>query len=90
MGAPNDLSLGPIEALDAIEWTPNGIKAFFDDQHYFSYDDTSTELSWPFGKPQNLILNVAMGGGWGGLQGMDESMVSQQLIIDYVRVYELQ
>jgi hypothetical protein len=29
-----------------------------------------------------------MGGGWGGLQGMDESVTSQKIIVDYVRVYE--
>jgi beta-glucanase (GH16 family) len=71
-----------------IDWSPSGIQAYVDDQLYFSYTDTSTELAWPFGKPQNLILNLAMGGGWGGLQGLDESVTSQQLVFDYVRVYE--
>lgn len=75
--------------LYAIEWTPEYIKAFVDGKEYFSYDDTSDELTWPFDKPQNIILNLAMGGGWGGAQGMDESVSSQQIIIDYVRVLEL-
>jgi len=74
----------------AIEWTPEGIKAFVDDQHYFTYSDTNSELAWPFSRPQNIILNLAMGGGWGGAMGMDESVSSQKLVIDYVRVYELQ
>ena len=73
-----------------LEWFPDSIKAYVDDYHYFSYYDTSTDLSWPFNKPQNIILNLAMGGGWGGAQGMDESVTSQKFIIDYVRVYELQ
>lgn len=72
----------------AVDWTPEGIKAYVDDHMYFEYTDTSTELAWPFSKPQNLILNLAMGGGWGGLQGMDENMTRQQFVIDYVRVYE--
>ncbi len=72
----------------AVEWTPEYIKAFVDGEHYFTYDDNSTELSWPFDKPHNIILNLAMGGGWGGAQGMDESITSQKMIIDYVRVYE--
>jgi beta-glucanase (GH16 family) len=76
--------------LYAIEWTPEYIKAFVDGKEYFSYDDTTDELTWPFDKPQNIILNLAMGGGWGGAQGMDESVSSQQIIIDYVRVLELQ
>jgi len=74
--------------LYAIEWTPEYIKAFVDDNHYFTYEDTSDELTWPFDEPQNLILNLAMGGGWGGAQGMDETLTSQQVVIDYVRVYE--
>ena len=72
----------------AIEWTPDGLKAFVDDKEYFVYSDTSTDLSWPFSEPQDIILNLAMGGGWGGAQGMDDSYDSQQYIIDYVRVYE--
>ena len=74
----------------AIEWTEDGIKAFVDDQHYLTYSDTKNDLSWPFSKSQNIILNLAMGGGWGGDQGMDENITSQKMIIDYVRVYELQ
>lgn len=71
-----------------LEWTPESMKMFVDDLHYFTYDDTSDSLTWPFDEPQNLILNLAMGGGWGGARGMDETVTSQQLIIDYVRVYE--
>lgn len=72
----------------AVDWTPDGIVAYVDNVEYFRYEDTSTPLSWPFDKPQNIILNLAMGGGWGGLQGMDPSVTSQKMIIDYVRVYE--
>lgn len=72
----------------AVDWTPEGIVASVDGKEYFSYNDTSSDLSWPFGKAQNIILNLAMGGGWGGLQGMDESMTSQKFVLDYVRVYE--
>lgn len=72
----------------AVEWTPDGIKAFVDDRLYITYNDTSTDLSWPFDRPQNIILNLAMGGGWGGAHGMDDNITSQKMIIDYVRVYE--
>ena len=73
-----------------IEWLPNDIKMFVDDKEYFNYHDTSTLLTWPFNKPQNIILNLAMGGGMGGPKGVDEMLASQKLIFDYVRVYELQ
>ena len=72
----------------SIIWTPKGIDAYVDDNKYFSYSDTSTDLSWPYNKPQNLILNLAMGGGWGGAKGIDETITSQEFVIDYVRVYE--
>jgi hypothetical protein len=47
----------------------------------------ANDKEWPFNKAQNLILNLAMGGGWGGAKGLDESITSQKFIIDYVRVY---
>jgi beta-glucanase (GH16 family) len=72
----------------ALEWTPEYLKIIVDDNHYFTYNDNSTELSWPFDKPHNIILNLAMGGGWGGAMGMDPAITSQKMIVDYVRVYE--
>jgi len=72
----------------SVVWTPDYIEAFVDDEPYFKYDDTSSELSWPFSKPQNLILNLAMGGGWGGLMGMDPTVTKQKMVVDYVRVYQ--
>ena len=73
-----------------VEWSPEGIKAYVDDVYYLNYDNKGTELAWPFDKPQNIILNLAMGGGWGGAMGMDDTYNAQKVIIDYVRVFELQ
>jgi beta-glucanase (GH16 family) len=75
--------------LYSIEWLKEGISIFIDGKKYFDYHDTSNKLTWPFDKPQNIILNLAMGGGWGGAKGMDPDMKSEKFIIDYVRVYEL-
>ena len=71
-----------------IEWMPDGIKAYLDGVHYYTYDKTKDELEWPFAKPQNLIVNLALGGGMGG--AIDPTIESQQFILDYVRVYELE
>ena len=70
-----------------IEWMPDGIKAFLDGKEYYTYDKTKDSLEWPFDQPQNIILNLAMGGGMGG--AIDPSIDGQQFILDYVRVYEL-
>ena len=50
----------------SIEWLIGSITILIDGKKYFEYHDTSNNLTWPFDKPQNLILNLAMGGGWGG------------------------
>jgi beta-glucanase (GH16 family) len=73
----------------AIEWYPDVIYGFLDGEKYYTYDMNKDELEWPFDKAQNIIVNLAIGGGWGGAKGIDESVESHQYILDYVRVYEL-
>lgn len=72
----------------SIEWYPNVIYALVDGERYYTYDKTADELEWPFHNPQNIILNLAVGGGWGGAKGIDEAWDNHQFIVDYVRVYE--
>lgn len=36
-----------------------------------------------------LILNLAVGGSWGGQRGIDDSAFPTRFAIDYVRVYRL-
>jgi beta-glucanase (GH16 family) len=69
----------------SIEWLPDGVRAFVDSTHYYTYDKLDGPLEWPFDQPQNLIVNLAMGGGMGG--EIDPAAGSQQFILDYVRVY---
>ena len=35
----------------------------------------------------HLILNLAVGGNWGGKYGIDEQSFPQEFVIDYVRLY---
>lgn len=72
----------------SIEWYPDVIYALVDGERYYTYDKTADELEWPFHNPQNIILNLAVGGGWGGAKGIDEALDNHQFIVDYVRVYE--
>jgi hypothetical protein len=48
----------------------------------------ATEDVWPFDRPFYLILNLAIGGGWGGKEGIDDTIFPQRFEIDYVRVYK--
>jgi hypothetical protein len=36
----------------------------------------------------HLLLNIAIGGDWGGAQGVDDEIFPQRMEIDYVRVYQ--
>ncbi len=72
----------------SVEWYPDSVIALVDDIHYYTYDKTANELEWPFNNPQAIILNLAIGGGWGGAQGLDPELGSQQFLVDYVRVYQ--
>lgn len=72
----------------AIEWSPEEIVWLLDGQPYHSFRNEGTEAAWPFDKPFYLILNIAVGGNWGGAQGVDENIWPQQMEVDYVRVYQ--
>jgi len=46
------------------------------------------ESKWPYDKPFYLILNVAVGGEWGRIKGIDEKNFPQTMEVDYVRVFQ--
>lgn len=72
----------------AVEWTPQALTFFVDDRNYFTYaNDGAGTPSWPFDRDHYLILNLAIGGAWGGQKGVDETAFPQRYEIDYVRVY---
>ncbi len=36
----------------------------------------------------SLILNIAVGGNWGGQKGVDDAIFPLKMEVDYVRVYQ--
>jgi beta-glucanase (GH16 family) len=73
----------------AMEWYPDRIDVFVDGQKYFTFRNEGTgSRTWPFDKPQYLLLNLAIGGSWGGQKGIDDSRFPHRYLIDYVRVYK--
>ncbi len=73
----------------AIEWFENRIDFFADDSLYFSFDNLNEGWQkWPFDKRFHLILNIAVGGAWGGQKGIDTSIFPSTMEIEYVRVYK--
>ncbi len=74
----------------ALEWRPDELRFFIDDTEVmvFRNDGSRDFATWPFDQRFHLIANIAVGGNWGGIQGVDISAFPASLEIDYVRVYE--
>lgn len=73
----------------AVEWWPDRMEFYFDDTRYFGFvKEKDDDAVWPFHRPQYLIINLAIGGSWGGAQGVDETLFPHRYEIEYVRYYE--
>ena len=77
----------------SIEWLPNRIDFYIDDQLYNTFEPGKIlgcpeYKEWPFDEKFHLLLNIAVGGTWGGAEGIDESIYPQKMEVDYVRVYQ--
>lgn len=71
----------------AIEWEENEIRWYFDDQEFFKLTPADVPDAWIFNHEFFIIMNVAVGGRWPGYP--DETTVfPQQMLVDYVRVYQ--
>lgn len=77
----------------SLEWLPDRIRIFIDDKLYFSYKpanmiDCPGSEEWPFDREFHLLINIAIGGSWGGAAGVDDSIFPQEMVVDYVRIYQ--
>lgn len=71
------------------DWSPEKIEVYIDNQKFFTYENKEkSDEAWPFDKPYFIILNLAIGGFWGGKEGIDDTIFPQKFEIDYVRVYQ--
>lgn len=75
-------------------WEPSSIKLFIDGVQFatFGYNaDTNVDIlnsdAWPFDQRFHLILNLAIGGNWGGVEGVDDTIFPATFQVDYVRVF---
>lgn len=73
----------------AAEWNKDSINFFVDDNKFFGFANTGKGFAeWPFDKRFHLLLNIAVGGNWGGVEGVDSTVTSSSMEVDYVRVYQ--
>lgn len=72
-----------------LEWNEDKLDFFLDSVKVFTFNNEGKGPDvWPYDKPHYLILNLAVGGAWGGAKGVDLSALPQKFVIDYVRVYQ--
>ncbi len=74
-----------------LMWTEDELKFYTDSPDNVTHTyapSNKTADNWPFDQKQFFILNVAVGGTWGGAQGVDNAIFPQTMEVDYVRVYQ--
>jgi beta-glucanase (GH16 family) len=74
----------------AVEWEPQQIRLYVDGTLYATDTQAGSPqaTAWPFNsQPFFLLLNLAVGGNWPGNPDAT-TQFPQQMLVDYVRVYE--
>ena len=73
----------------SLDWDADSIKIAVDGKVYFRFaNEHSGYDAWPFDNKMQLLLNLAVGGDWGGAKGIDQDIWPQRMEVDYVRVYQ--
>lgn len=72
----------------AVEWSVRQMNFYVDKQKYFTFDLENAENKGqnPFHQKQYLLINLALGGSWGGK--IDDAIFPCRYLVDYVRVYQ--
>ena len=73
-----------------MQWYPDRVELFMDGALQLTYknDNKNDDATWPYHLPQFILLNLAIGGAWGGQQGIDDAIFPCRMEVDYVRVYQ--
>lgn len=70
----------------SLIWDVNQLQFLLDDVPVYTYKPAVKNAStWPFDKPQYLLLNIALGGGIGPV---DPTFTESTMMVDYVRIYQ--
>jgi beta-glucanase (GH16 family) len=73
----------------SCEWNDEEISFLLDGKAYLTVqNEKKTEKEWPFNKPLYALINLAIGGNWGGAKGIDPDIFPAKLEYDYVRVFQ--
>lgn len=73
----------------ALEWYDDRLEFYVDKELVLTYKkDDTLPTYWRFDKPHYLLLNLAIGGAWGGAKGIDDSLFPLKYYVDWVRYYK--
>lgn len=96
---PDREKFGPIEIESAEEefhtygflWTNEYLKFYIDDinniTNIYNRPLNASNSNWPFNNSFYVVMNMAVGGEYGGVKGVDNSVFPNNFEIDYVRLY---
>jgi beta-glucanase (GH16 family) len=72
------------------DWTPYAIRGYYDNTLVFTYVNPGTgSNAWPYDQKFHLLMNIAVGGSWGGINGVDSTAFPTRMQVDYVRFYNM-
>ncbi len=72
----------------AIDWSKDKIEFLVDNILVYTFQpEVKDENTWPFNQPFYILINLAVGGNFGGHE-VNDSIFPQEYSIDYVKVYQ--
>lgn len=69
-----------------MAWQPDRITLFWDGHRIYTKTYQWLRRDGQLGPPAHIDFNFAVGGGWAGRHGIDESAFPQKFRVDYIRV----
>ncbi len=70
----------------SLIWDKDQLQFLIDDVPTYTYRPAVKNANtWPFDKPQYLLINIALGGGIGPI---DPTFTESTMLVDYVRIYQ--
>ncbi|MDF1546612.1 MAG: family 16 glycosylhydrolase [Bacteroidales bacterium] len=73
----------------SIDWQQDKIDFYIDNNRCLTFKNSHKSFGeWPFDQQFYLLMNIAVGGGWGGKKGIDNTIFPATMEIDYVRVFQ--
>lgn len=72
------------------DWTPYAIRGYYDNNLVFTYVNTGGGAAvWPYDKKFHLLMNIAVGGSWGGTDGVNDSAFPTSMQVEYVHFFNI-